>query len=140
MGLLLFIVSLILLGIVGALGAAILLVATIVLLPYNLLMNTKGLFLQISLYFERMAIAIDILGNVMLAPIWNLLLIDDIQYIPYGSPQDTISGVTGVNEQRNNLRFLGRVLAYILNKIDKDHTIKAAENYWKFRGLSSSVS
>jgi len=39
----------------------------------------------------------------------------------------TISHVLGVNKGFNNLTYTGKALAWLLNKIEKDHVEKAIE-------------
>jgi hypothetical protein len=46
----------------------------------------------------------------------------------YGSPDETISHVTGVNYLAKKLTKLGFILAFVLNKVDKNHVEKAANN------------
>lgn len=85
-------------------------------------------FKKISKYFHDVAFSIDQLGNTMGAPIMNDVLLKDSNVYPYGDMDKTISHCTGVNEKNNNLTRWGRLLAWILNKIDPNHTTKAAVN------------
>jgi hypothetical protein len=45
----------------------------------------------------------------------------------FGNEDVTISHVLGVNKRFNNLTYTGKALAWLLNKIEKDHVEKAIE-------------
>lgn len=79
-------------------------------------------------YFHDLAFAYDQLGNVMIAPMANDVLITKDAPKKYGNPDETISHVTGVNYLANNLSWPGLMLKVILNKLDKNHVEKAANN------------
>jgi 8-oxo-dGTP diphosphatase len=76
--------------------------------------------------YKKIAISIDQLGNVILAPIMNLIFIKKDGF-KFGEPDMTISMVLGVNKQRKKLTYLGIFVALFLNKIEKDHVEKAIE-------------
>ena len=85
-------------------------------------------FKKLSSYFGSVAFAIDQLGNVMGAPIMNSWLLKKDAVKLYGNPDETISHVTGVNYLANKLTIFGKALAWILNKVDKNHVQNAAIN------------
>lgn len=89
---------------------------------------TSGSLKKLSDYFHNVAFGIDQLGNAMGGPIMNHLLLKDSSKYPYGDVDMTISHVTGVNYLSGNLTWLGRLIAKILNKIDKNHVQNAAQN------------
>lgn len=73
------------------------------------------------------AIAIDQLGNV-----WCKHLFNDIMIHPdghrFGDPNETVSHVLGKNKEKNTLYFTGKGLAWMLNKIEKNHVENAVIN------------
>ena len=85
-------------------------------------------FKKISTYFKNVAFSLDQLGNVMGAPIMNDVLLKRSPAKLYGNEDETISHVTGVNYLANKLTIFGKALAWILNKIDKNHVQNAAIN------------
>jgi hypothetical protein len=87
-----------------------------------------GSFKKISKYFHDVAFAIDQLGNVMGAPIMNDVLLKKEPVKLFGNPDETISHCVGVNYLGGKLTIFGLALKWILNKIDKNHVEKAAEN------------
>lgn len=97
-------------------------VAGIVLLPIGFLF---GAFTFTNDY-KKIAISIDQLGCVILAPILNIIFIKKDGF-KFGEPDHTISMVLGVNKKRNTLKFLDIFAADCLNKVEKDHVEKAIE-------------
>ena len=79
-------------------------------------------------YFHDLAFAIDQLGNVMIAPMANDLLLKSKSKKKYGDPDETISHVTGVNYNDESLTDLGYFISHTLNALDNNHVQKAAEN------------
>jgi hypothetical protein len=77
-------------------------------------------------YLFKIALAIDQLGNVVCAKLFNIILITNIGY-KFGKEDETISSVLGKNKKQNTLRFLGKLLDLILDQIDKNHSIKSIE-------------
>lgn len=75
-------------------------------------------------YFRTTALNIDKFGNREFRKLWNLTLIIDRGY-QFGNPEETISSVLGKNERDGTLSIIGKVLAWILNTIDKDHCLKS---------------
>ncbi len=99
-----------------------------VLLPigfaYELIVT---LFKYSNIYLFRVALSIDQLGNTVCQSLFNDLLIKNNTIYPFGFPDETISSVLGKNKTINNLTFLGRLLTWFLNLIDKNHVEKAIE-------------
>jgi len=85
---------------------------------------------RLNIYVRTIALSIDQLGNVVLSNLFNDIMIKVGGY-KFGNEDETISKVLGVNKYNKTLKFLGRLLAWILNKIDKDHVEKASNLYKK---------
>ena len=80
-------------------------------------------------YLHEIAFSLDQFGNVLCRDLFNdILLRNTLGRKEYGSPDLTVSHVTGVNEAKGALTFMGRLLAGILNAIDENHTEKARNN------------
>lgn len=75
---------------------------------------------------RRTAVAVDITGNIFLQSLLNDTLITKQGQI-FGLPGETISAVLGKNLANNTLTFMGKIICFILNKIEKDHVQKAAK-------------
>lgn len=84
---------------------------------------------KMRVYYHEIAFADDQKGNVLCQDVFNDWF---LKHKPgrkeYGSPDLTVSHVTGVNEEKECLTFWGRLLAGILNAIDPNHTDKARNN------------
>lgn len=80
-------------------------------------------------YAYDLAFTIDQSGNVLCAPVFNILFLhNQTKGKLYGNPDETISHVTGVNYLAGNLTLAGICLAKTLNFLDKNHVEKAANN------------
>lgn len=100
---------------------------SVVLLPIGFIFQIiTALFNGIDRYLFRMAKSIDQLGNVVCEHLFNVILIKKNGY-KFGNEDVTISHVLGKNEQTKTLSGAGRLLALLLNIIDKDHNQKAIE-------------
>lgn len=100
---------------------------SVVLLPIGFLFQIiTALFKAIDKYLFRIAKSIDQLGNVVCEHLFNVILIKNNGY-KFGNEDVTISHVLGKNEQTKTLSGAGRLLALLLNTIDKDHNQKAIE-------------
>lgn len=79
-----------------------------------------------SKFLWDLSLSIDQTLNVCLQFILN-----DLMKYPkgaiFGNPDETISGVTGKNQRLNNLTWFGKCVNWFLNKLEKDHSIKAIE-------------
>jgi len=76
--------------------------------------------------FYNIAKGIDVMGNFIMAPVFNLLLIkiNESAY-RFGKEGETISSALGKNIRLNNLTMLGKGLNWVLNLFDKNHSIKS---------------
>lgn len=102
----------------------------LVLAPITMLYAIVKLIFKggLSNYFHNLAFAIDQLGNVMIAPMANDVLIKKNSPKLYGNPDETISHVTGINYLARTLTSFGYFVAHSLDAVDKNHVTKAAEN------------
>ena len=100
---------------------------SVVLLPVGFAFQIiTAIFNGIDKYLFRIAKSIDQLGNVVCEHLFNVTLIKNNGY-KFGNEDVTISHVLGMNEKTNTLSFAGKLLAWLLNTIDKDHNQKAIE-------------
>ena len=77
-----------------------------------------------------MAVSVDQLGNVVMSTLFNDIMITKYGH-KFGDEDQTISMVLGVNKAMGTLTKLGKLIADILNFIDKDHVEKAIESHEK---------
>jgi len=101
------------------------LTAYILYLPLSIInlffvQNKKG-------YFLSSATNLDKFGNREFRTLWNRVLITDKGY-QFGNINETISSVLGKNQRDNTLTKAGKVLVWILDKIDKNHCYKSISN------------
>lgn len=106
-------------------------VLTVLFAPVGLVFTTIKSILKndkkyISKYYRKLAIAIDRLGNVVMAEFFNAILITEEGH-KFGDGRETISSVLGKNSRTATFKLLGYCLNEILNKIDHNHTIKNIE-------------
>jgi len=100
---------------------------SIILLPVGFAFQIiTAIFKGIDKYLFRIAKSIDQLGNVVCEHLFNVTLIKKNGY-KFGNEDVTISHVLGMNEKTNTLSGAGKLLAWLLNTIDKDHNQKAIE-------------
>lgn len=111
-------------------------ILAIILLPIGFIWGTiesfwrrgfKSGFKRISEYFFDIALSIDQLGNVACRELFNDALIVNRSVHRFGNPDETISSVLGKNKQDNTLTVAGKVLDYVLDKLDKNHSINSIE-------------
>lgn len=93
-----------------------------IILTFN---NKQGLEYAQKL-FHSINIAIDQLGNVVCQHLFNLTLIKKEGHL-FGNEDETISSVLGKNIQANTLSSVGRLLNFLLNIFEKDHSIKSID-------------
>ncbi len=79
-------------------------------------------------YFLEMAISIDQLGNVIMQHLLNTLWIKRNGY-KFGNRDETISSVLGKNKVQDTLTGFGRLIARILDTIDKNHVLDSIDYY-----------
>jgi len=83
--------------------------------------------MTMNTYFYSMAFALDKFGNVLIAPMFNtIMIVTAPQFLLFGNPNETISSCLGRNDMHGNLSWLGSCLCYLLNLIDENHCEKAA--------------
>jgi len=92
---------------------------SILLVPFLL----SGLILSKSRneYLLKIALTIDILGNVVGGPLFNRVLLKTTAY-PFGSISDTISYVIAYNKHYGKLSKVGTLVGNILDFLDPGHT------------------
>ncbi len=98
---------------------------------YKLITNLFKLK-KLNDWLLRIALSIDQLGNVVADDFFNLLLIKNDCFSPFGDEDETISSVLGKNYQLNNLTFLGELLRKLLYVFDKNHSVDSIEEDEKF--------
>lgn len=100
-----------------------------VLFPFGWLYSLITLRLKwsrLNEYALSIALSLDQLGNVVLSNLMNDVLIQKGGY-KFGNPDDTISAVLGFNKKIGMLKYGGKLLASLLNKLDANHVEKASE-------------
>jgi hypothetical protein len=115
-GLILFLVSIFLAGVIYPIGFIYSVVLTLI----------KSGWHSLDEYLFRCALANDQHGNTFLAKLFNDTLIKHGGH-KFGNPDETISSVLGKNKLKNKLSFLGKCLDYILHLLDNNHSIKSIE-------------
>lgn len=75
---------------------------------------------------KELALTKDKFGNVLIKYPANRLLIKKGGY-QFGNYRETISKVLGKNKETNTLTKFGKLVANILNKLDKNHVENAAK-------------
>ncbi len=70
---------------------------------------------------RKSAVVIDVLGNILFAPVWNVLLITEKATCRFGNLWQTISAVLGYAQQERELTKVGTLLVYLLHRIDPYH-------------------
>lgn len=73
-------------------------------------------------YFKSSAVNIDKFGNREFRTLFNKVLATGHRF---GDINETISSVLGKNELTNTLTKFGKILVWILDKIEKDHCFKS---------------
>jgi len=106
-------------------------VLSVILYPIGFLYALVTFRLRLKDYYYAIAISIDQLGNVVMAAMFNKLLIEEDAQYKFGNPDWTISAVLGGNLLTMRLRPLGLWFVKILDSIDDNHCINAFENETK---------
>ena len=78
-------------------------------------------------YFWQIAVAIDELGNTVCQDLFNNIMRKRGGH-RFGNSNETVSYVLGVLKQEDKLLPIGRVVSWLLNKIDKHHVEDAVKN------------
>jgi hypothetical protein len=95
-----------------------LIIAWIILLPlsivnYFCVKNKKG-------YFKQTALNLDKFGNREFRAFFNRFFRTEKGY-PFGNERETISSALGKNERDGTLSRFGKIMVWVLDKIDKNH-------------------
>lgn len=85
--------------------------------PLSAMLDPKGTNKRL----KDSALVIDVLGNVVFGPVWNLLLINKNATHLFGRLWDTLSEVLGWAEKENTLTLLGKLIVYLLHRLDPYH-------------------
>lgn len=75
-------------------------------------------------YFRSTAVNLDKFGNREFRTLWNKTLRTEQGY-EFGNINETISSALGKNQRDGTLTKTGKKLVWILNLIDKNHSIKS---------------
>lgn len=78
---------------------------------------------ELLLWFKKIAISIDRLGNTLGGYMFNDLLGNG-----FGNGKETISSRLGKCQQENKLTLVGLFVVNILNTLDKNHCLKSIDN------------
>ena len=84
-------------------------------------------FNDLNEYFYQLAISTDQVGNTSCKYLFDALLINKHSVDKFGNVDETISSVLGKNQRTDTLKPLGVLLVWILDKLEKDHSIKSIE-------------
>ena len=109
------------------------LILAVVLFPFGWLHGLITLRLSISClshYFLTIALSIDQLGNVILAPLFNGIMIKRNGY-KFGDEDETISYVLGRNQITETLSKCGNLFANLLDWIEPNHCAKTVFIVWR---------
>ena len=98
-------------------------IAWLLILPLTIinffLVHDKG-------YFLSTARSIDVWANYEFRTLWNKALVKkDVAYYKFGIKYETISSALGKNKRIKSLSKAGKLLVFILDTIDKNHTENA---------------
>lgn len=74
---------------------------------------------------RKIAVAIDQMGNVVLAGLLDKLLITKKSKFPFGDEDMTISQVLGYNYLNSTLTRAGNFIVYLLDLIEINHCLKS---------------
>lgn len=120
----------------GTLLAIIALIMAFILFPVGLMITFfvnlykrrwKFSFSRLDDQFLSIATSIDTSGNVVCKDLFNVCLKKKNGY-EFGKRKETISSVLGKNQRDKTLTFMGKSIAFILDKIDKNHCAKSIDD------------
>jgi len=78
-------------------------------------------------FFKSHALGINQISNRAFNVFFNDIMIKDDSIHSFGDIDETLSSVLGKNKLKNNLTIFGRILDFILNIFDKNHTIESID-------------
>lgn len=84
--------------------------------------DSRERYSKINKYSYALAYSIDLLGNVLGSPLFNIILIKHGGYC-FGFPGETISSVLGKNLKLNMLTRTGKLMVKLLDLFEKDHCL-----------------
>lgn len=84
-------------------------------------------FKRLDDQFLSIATSIDASGNVVCKDLFNACLKKKGGY-EFGKRKETISSVLGKNQRSKSLTDLGKLIAFVLDKIDKNHCAKSIDD------------
>ena len=79
-------------------------------------------------YFKSTAISIDKFANREFRATWNKYLKTESGY-KFGNDNETISSALGKNQRDKTLSKTGKVVCFVLDKIDENHCEKSINNF-----------
>ena len=79
-------------------------------------------------YFKSSAVNLDRFGNFEFRTLFNLTLKKKGGY-EFGNFEETISSALGKNQRNGTLSRTGRILAWILDTIEKEHCRKSIKEF-----------
>jgi len=103
-------------------GIILFIIAYVLFLPITIF---NALNVKKKGYFKDTAINIDRFGNREFRFSLNKYLILEKSPDRFGNIEETISSVLGKNQLSNNLTNFGKSIAWVLDKIEKNHCIKS---------------
>jgi len=77
-------------------------------------------------YWKKIAIGIDQLGGVVCAPLFNDIFVKPGGH-QFGNEDEVPSSVFGKNKRDGKHYLLGKIVAFLLNVVDKNHVEESIE-------------
>ncbi|MCB0647474.1 MAG: hypothetical protein KDC49_12485 [Saprospiraceae bacterium] len=119
---------------IGILLLAISVILSVFTLPFGFLYGIlhtlfKEFIKGIGEYCMELATVIDQQGNVIMQHLLNLLWIKGADRYLFGDRDETISSALGKNQDRNTLSKFGKLIVWLLDKIDPNHSLNSIEYY-----------
>ena len=121
MGVLLFFIAVILVG-------ALFIISVLTEVIFNIItFKWKTGLKESNYFFERMAVSLDMFGNVACRRFLQLTMTKK-GVVSFGEYGQTVSYVLGMSYNVKDLSLFGRFIYWVLDLIDKDHCNKAIES------------
>lgn len=114
-------------------GSLLFFVATLLYIPLSVInmavvlyknSRVRGFFRVIDRYLYEEAYAIDVFANRSFRTLWNTVLKKRGGY-SFGKSGETISSALGKNKRDGTLSIVGKLIDWVLNIFDKDHSLKS---------------
>ena len=87
----------------------------------------KFSFKRLDQQLLSIATSVDTSGNVVCKDLFNLIL-KHKGGVEFGNRKETISSVLGKNQRDSTLTGTGRLIAFVLDKIDPNHCLKSIDS------------